>query len=204
MLNIKSTKKALVTGIISMSLCSAMLVGSTYAWFTSTTTVENSEIQAGNLEVTAAYDKTGLENVKFEPGAVVYEKVDITNNGDVKAKCRFNIDLDTAGDFANAVQVAIIEDDPKSADLSTGFVDLSAYDFDTAKEIELDESTGANPTKSVYVVLKWKDNNSDSVDNDLMGQKFNFSVNIVATQNDGDTDGIGKNDYDENATYPAV
>lgn len=48
---IKSTKKALLTSAAAVLICVAMLIGTTYAWFTDTASTAVNRIQAGNLDV---------------------------------------------------------------------------------------------------------------------------------------------------------
>ena len=49
--NKKSTKRALTSSILSLVLCIAMLIGSTFAWFTDNVTSANNKIQSGSLKV---------------------------------------------------------------------------------------------------------------------------------------------------------
>lgn len=51
MTNSKSTKRALMSSILAMLVCVAMLVGSTFAWFTDSVTSGRNQIVAGNLDV---------------------------------------------------------------------------------------------------------------------------------------------------------
>ena len=45
------TKKALMMSIFSMVLCMAMLMGTTFAWFTDTAGTGVNIVKAGNLDV---------------------------------------------------------------------------------------------------------------------------------------------------------
>ncbi len=51
MSNKKATKRALLTSITALAMCVVMLVGTTFAWFTDTTTANVNKIQAGKLDV---------------------------------------------------------------------------------------------------------------------------------------------------------
>ena len=53
----KNTKRALLASVLSVVLCCAMLVGSTFAWFTDSVTNTGNRIQAGNLEIDLLMDK---------------------------------------------------------------------------------------------------------------------------------------------------
>ena len=89
MTNRKTTKRALVTSIISLLLCLSMLVGTTFAWFTDSVTSGKNKIVAGNLDIELEYLVDGTwtkvtentnvfeEDTLWEPGhtEVVYLKV---------------------------------------------------------------------------------------------------------------------------------
>ena len=59
MSNTKLTKHALIVSIMAMLLCVAMLIGTTFAWFTDTASTAVNKIQAGTLNVALEmYDGT--------------------------------------------------------------------------------------------------------------------------------------------------
>ena len=47
----KSTKRALLTSALALLMCVAMLIGTTFAWFTDTASTGVNKIQAGNLNI---------------------------------------------------------------------------------------------------------------------------------------------------------
>ena len=47
----KSTRKALLSSAISLMLCLAMLIGTTFAWFTDSVTSAGNIIKSGKLDV---------------------------------------------------------------------------------------------------------------------------------------------------------
>ena len=51
----KSTKNKLLSSIATLCVCFAMLIGSTYAWFTDSASTGVNKIQAGNLDIEAYY-----------------------------------------------------------------------------------------------------------------------------------------------------
>ena len=63
----KSTKRALVSSALAILMCVAMLIGSTFAWFTDTASTAVNKIQAGNLKMEVTYKNTAGGN---------FEKVD--------------------------------------------------------------------------------------------------------------------------------
>ncbi len=99
MTNSSSTKRALISAALAILMCAAMLVGTTFAWFTDTASTGVNKIVAGNLDVKLMYstdmttwkeanDQTQLFNdaALWEPGhtEVVYLK--IVNNDTLALK----------------------------------------------------------------------------------------------------------------------
>ena len=57
MTNAKATKRALLSSALALFLCFAMLIGTTFAWFTDSVTSANNIITAGNLDIELKYAK---------------------------------------------------------------------------------------------------------------------------------------------------
>ena len=74
MTNIKSTKRALLSSTISLFLCFAMLLGTTFAWFTDSVTSANNVIRSGNLDVAVTYTLDGETWKDFDGAADVFQK----------------------------------------------------------------------------------------------------------------------------------
>ena len=72
-MNSKNTKKALLTSVLALVVCLAMLVGSTFAWFTDTATTGINKIQSGNLDVELEYSKDFAEWKKVDNTTKVFE-----------------------------------------------------------------------------------------------------------------------------------
>lgn len=93
--NKKSTKRALLTSVLSLVLCMSMLIGTTFAWFTDSVTSGRNKIVAGNLDVVLEYktpDSTDWaevtsdtilfdENALWEPGHTEVVALRIRNAG---------------------------------------------------------------------------------------------------------------------------
>ena len=47
----KSTKRALISSTLAILMCVAMLIGTTFAWFTDTASTAVNKIQAGTLDI---------------------------------------------------------------------------------------------------------------------------------------------------------
>ena len=110
----KSTKRALVSSALAILMCVAMLIGTTFAWFTDSVTNTGNKIQAGTLDIEVEYrtsleedwktldnatDLFGAEGTLFEPGHTRVVELKITNAGNLalKYKIGMNIVSETAG-----------------------------------------------------------------------------------------------------------
>ena len=75
MTGLKATKRALISSVIALFLCFAMLLGTTYAWFTDSATSAGNTITTGTLDVelykwTDATTSVGLSQLaKDDPNA---------------------------------------------------------------------------------------------------------------------------------------
>ena len=114
MTNSKSTKRALLSSAFAILICVAMLIGTTFAWFTDTASTAVNKIQAGNLDIEAWYrtsaegdwieidsatDLFGNESALYEPGYTRVVELKIKNAGNLalKYKIGMNIVSETAG-----------------------------------------------------------------------------------------------------------
>ena len=61
----KSTKKALLTSVLALVLCMSMLIGTTFAWFTDTTSTSVNTIQSGKLDAEMFYKNEAGVKTKF-------------------------------------------------------------------------------------------------------------------------------------------
>ena len=109
-----TTKRSLLASVFALVLCVAMLVGSTFAWFTDTASTGVNKIQAGNLDIKVEYRTTadgnwqlldnatdlfGAAGTLFEPGHTRVVELRITNAGNLalKYKIGMNVVSETAG-----------------------------------------------------------------------------------------------------------
>lgn len=65
----KNTKRALLSSVLAMVLCAAMLIGTTFAWFTDRVTSGANKIVAGNLDIALSYQNANMTAfAEVEPG----------------------------------------------------------------------------------------------------------------------------------------
>ena len=142
----KNTKRALLASVLSIALCCAMLIGTTFAWFTDSVTNTGNRIQAGNLEIDLLMDKqdgNGYVSIAggvgdifneaqiaqnsnetlWEPGKTQIVYLGVQNKGSLALK--YNILLDvTDNGLAGALEYAVL-DGAQASDLD-GVTDWEA------------------------------------------------------------------------------
>ena len=74
--NQKATKRALLTSVMALVMCVVMLVGTTFAWFTDTTSTAVNKIQAGNLKVDLEMQKPDGSWVSAEGQTLTFKTKD--------------------------------------------------------------------------------------------------------------------------------
>ena len=97
----KAVRSALGMSVLSIALCAAMLIGTTFAWFTDTATTSVNKIQSGTLKVDIKNEKDeslngktmsfknakGETNILWEPGATFdLDSFKIVNEGNLALK----------------------------------------------------------------------------------------------------------------------
>ena len=135
--NKKATKRALLTSVMALVMCVVMLVGTTFAWFTDTTSTAVNKIVAGNLDVDivgengASLDKQTLkfiqaagndeyasvDDVLWEPGATFFTQgFKIVNKGNLALKYKVVVS-GTTGDakLLKAIEFAVVTEKTKEA-----------------------------------------------------------------------------------------
>ena len=107
----KSTKRALITSTLAILMCAAMLIGTTFAWFTDTASTAVNKIQAGNLDIKVEYTLDGetwkdldgatdiFQKGLWEPGHTEVVALKFKNNGSLALKYSINMNIvdETAG-----------------------------------------------------------------------------------------------------------
>ena len=129
MANKKNTRRALFMSVISMILCCAMLVGTTFAWFTDSVVTGMNTIQAGNLDVELLADGEKVEadtklfnlvdaqgnDTWWEPGMVVYENLQVSNVGTLALKYQMTLNFGNENDLnghklSEVLKVAVLDE----------------------------------------------------------------------------------------------
>lgn len=72
--NKKTTKRALLSSVMAMLICVAMLIGTTFAWFTDSASTAVNKIQAGTLDVALEMKNAGGEWESAEGKTLSFKK----------------------------------------------------------------------------------------------------------------------------------
>ena len=101
----KSTKRALISSTLALLMCVAMLIGTTFAWFTDTASTGVNKIQAGNLDLKVEYTLDGetwkdldgatdiFQKGLWEPGHTEVVALKFKNNGNLALKYNINMNI---------------------------------------------------------------------------------------------------------------
>lgn len=227
----KNTKRALLASVLSMMLCIAMLVGSTFAWFTDSVTSGKNKIVAGNLDVELNWSTDGstwervnedtdiFKDTLWEPGYTRVVYLQVENVGSLALKYQFGINV--------ADKVIGTTADDKDIDLSNfikfGVVDnATAYTADDAgrtaarnavKDTAVLVSSGyASPegnlsakttsnTIALVVYMPEEVGNDANYGTGKTQPSVDLGITLVATQYTEEPDSFG-NQYDKDAKYP--
>ncbi len=218
MTNTKSTKRALLASIMALLLCFTMLLGTTFAWFTDSVTSATNKIVAGNLDVElyhtnatdideAVSDTTTLfdEVALWEPGAMVWEKLTVKNNGSLALKYILSVnvtDISTLPDgksLADVLKVAVLTEQPTRDNVPAAATEsLATFNLESDKELMSGDSD------AFYVAIYWAPSTNDN-DYNVAGEELyaNLGVTLLATQATVESDGFD-NQYDADASFDDV
>ena len=107
------TKKAIFASLLSVAVCTSMLIGTSYAWFTDSVTSAGNKIKAGTLNIDlAVMDENGeyqsVRNMddpifnydKWEPGYTSWTNLKVTTTGNLALK--YTLKFASQGDIKNA------------------------------------------------------------------------------------------------------
>ena len=209
----KTTKCALLSSVMAMLICVAMLIGTTCAWFTDSASTAVNKIQAGKLDVglematswsdgtpvgwdTAegqtlrwiAADGRGDDMILWEPGCTYnLNQFRIVNNGNLALKYKIVI----SGIVGDAKLLEAIDftvtgvDGVATADALNGF-------------------EGKLAASSVTGAITISGHMKEEAGNEDQGLSIDgIGITVVATQGTVEYDS-NNNTYDENATYPVT
>ncbi len=228
MTNSKSTKRALIISILAIFMCVAMLIGTTFAWFTDTASTGVNKIQAGNLDVKLMYstdmvewkeatDQTKLfdDNALWEPGytQVVYLKIVNAGNLALKYEAGFsknytsNRGKNVNGDWYrvdNYLKIGTVETETKFTSREDVWTAIAATEKTLAKDVMLTNDwvmlKAGEQSKpfAVAIYMPTSVGNEANASRVRPSSVSGLGIEVRATQATVESDSFGT-DYDANA-----
>ncbi len=217
----KTTRRALITSVISMLLCVTMHVGTTFAWFTDSVKSGKNRIVAGNLDIELEYSKdmkswksvAGQSDLLdpealWEPGHTEVVYLRISNLGSLALEYQFSMNV-----YDKVIGESVLGNKIDLADyLKYGVVDCSnAYaDRDAALDavedvaINLDnyfangamEAGDAPKTLALVVYMPTTVGNEANHKTGTIAPAIELGVELFATQDTVESDSFN-NQYDD-------
>ena len=207
----KSTKRALISSVLALLMCVAMLIGTTFAWFTDTASTGVNKIQAGNLNIELQMkDNNGNwvnaegktlpflvegkipaegTQILWEPGCTYYvPQIRVLNKGNLAVKFEYLPEaLGLTGKLAEVLTFTAKTFDKEGNE-----------DSDINIEPEVLKPGEASPAWSFGYHMD--ENAGNEYQN---ATATGMCVTVVATQVPYEKDSIS-DQYDKDATYPVV
>lgn len=227
MTDCKNIKKAMLASVLSVVLCCAMLVGSTFAWFTDSVTSAGNIIKSGTLDVTMEWadgtqsltdpatkwedaSKGAIFNYDlWEPGYTEVRHVKISNVGSLALKYEIRITATgEVSELADVIDVYYIKDGRQITNRA-GLTD--ADKIGTLSDIlkkpcaakgHISGKSGETVSSdTATIALKMQESAGNKYQDMSIGSEF--AIQLVATQYTEESDSFGP-DYDAGAKYPIL
>ncbi len=207
MTNGKSLKRALLSSAFSLIICVAMLIGTTFAWFTDTASTAVNKIQAGNLKVDIVdqngnslngkslsfRDVNNKTDILWEPGAKFnLDSFKIVNKGNLALKYKVIISgINGSAKLLEAINFTVKIGDTAEAALADWEGVLLPDGAAAADTMPVKE------TKLITISGKMR----EDAGNEYQGLSIGgIGITVLATQYTYENDSIG-NTYDREAAY---
>ena len=201
MSNTKTTKRALLSSVMSMLLCITMLIGTTFAWFTDTASTAVNKIQSGTLDVALEMSTDGINWESAEGKTLTFKTQDNRAAGQIlwEPGCTYELPqlrVVNKGNLAlkYKIQITGIQGDAKLNEVIDWTINDAAINL-TEKHL-LAGQTGAAFTIKGHM--------QESAGNDYQGLTIDgIGITVVATQDTVEKDS-NDDQYDRNAEYPTI
>ena len=231
MTNTKNTKRALLSSALALFLCFAMLLGTTYAWFTESVSSGSNVITAGNLDIVVDYTLDGenwnaldgatdlFQKDLWEPGHTEVVALRVTNAGTLNLKYAIHMNIvneivgknKDGGDIVLSEILTVSTLRGTDATIVDGaFSDENGVDYEQTTSFKEANVLGAEkpmaPETVEYLVIKV--DMADTVGNEANHDGVNipsieFGIDVLATQYTAESDSFGDG-YDADAALPEV
>lgn len=226
----KTTKRALFSSVVALVLCFAMLLGTTYAWFTDSVASGSNVITAGNLDIKVEYTLNGkdwkaldgatdlFQKGLWEPGHTEVVVLKIENKGTLALKYAAHMNIvneiigknKDGGDIVLSDILTVSTLRGTNASIVTdAFADENRVVYDQTATFKAANVLGAEkamaPAAVEYLVIKVDmaetvGNEANAKDKESL-PSIEFGIDVLATQMTAEDDSFG-NQYDAEASLP--
>lgn len=225
MTNSKNTKRALTYSVLALFLCVAMLIGTTFAWFTDTASTGVNRIQAGNLKMEVTYKNADTQDkfakvteetkvfndeALWEPGHVEFAVLKVENVGSLALKYKLGINIDSEKGSTNVngdefklsdyINFAVVDGDQSGLErdaLVAAAGEGQSINAGYSGEGILNNN-GNNDTVTLVVWMPETVGNEANHATNAAAPEINLGINVAATQAPYESDSFG-NQYDADA-----
>ena len=220
MTNSKTTRKALLSSVLALTMCVAMLVATTFAWFTDTASTSVNRIQAGKLDVALYYGNsadvasvTDWKPINDNSGALGWMQkqsadgtvtmVTAENQPLWEPGCTFSLPalkIVNEGDLALKYKIIIsgITGNAKLLDAIEWTMQLDGVDETLGTEHSLPAKTGDEESKNTFTI---SGHMREDAGNEYQGLSIDgIAITVSATQDTVEYDSTTE-DYDADAAY---
>ena len=214
-----NTKRSLLTSCLALLLCFAMLLGTTFAWFTDTVTSSGNKIHSGSLKLDLLVLKEGstdnwfsIKNTSepifsyenWEPGYTDVTILKVENLGNLSLKWVAKLASENPlSELSEVIDVYVL---PGATEYPTDRTTLDGWnktgtlaDFINSISTTTYGYLDGGASATLGIAFKMQEDAGNEYQNLTLGE---FDIRIVATQADAEYDDFG-NDYDADAEYPA-
>lgn len=200
--NRTSVKRSLLVSAIALTLTAALLIGTTFAWFTSTAQTSVSDIQAGKLEVQivdANNADTKLDTLSWQKSADAAQNEAVLWEPNVTYKTQ-PFKVKSAGDLALKYKLALSS--PTGDSVLLNNIEFSIVD-ENNNVVSIDTFEGQlTNTENLSGTFVLQGHMKKEAKNDCQGKTLNnINITVTATQDTVENDSID-NTYDKDAEYP--
>ena len=229
----KTTKRSLLASFTALLLCFAMLIGTTYAWFTDHVASSGNIIQSGNLDIGMYWSENNIDwndtegkdaapifsYDNWEPGYTEVRYIKVTNEGSLSFQ--YQMFLTPNGEVGNLAEVIDVSYDvvtdngafvAPSAENKQGSLvsigtlhDLISANGAIAGGVLLPEGKTDADYYAGEIVVCISFHMQENAGNEYQSSSIGttFDITLYATQFDYENDSFG-NSYDDEAEWPML
>ncbi|MBQ6043756.1 MAG: hypothetical protein IJL41_06400 [Clostridia bacterium] len=215
----KTLRRALITSVVSLVLCFAMLLGATYAWFTDTAASEGNIITSGKLKIDLLVKKPGetsytslkdkadtaiFNYTKWEPGYTDLVYAQVKNTGTLALK--YTMRIIPTGTVSKLAEVIDVYYKPEEVAITgrdlSGLRKIGTLKdvLDGASGVLLNDNLLPEAVGTATIALHMQEEAGNEYQNLSIGD--GFSIQIIATQFTSEIDAFD-DQYDASAEFPS-